>query len=136
MNRSVFLLIVGLYTALVALAMIFVPEAALKNYGIPAIDVHHIGLIQFLGISNGVLGLLLLLNRNAPNSVPLQTLLLGLAVLSLAGVLLGAYRTYILNIPGNAFFLGDSLLRLALGLGFLYFYNRETKSARAGAVPA
>ena len=51
---------------------------------------------------------------------------------------LGLYNVYVMNVPNRAFFVGDTLFRLALGLGFLYFYNRETKlaQAQAGAVLA
>jgi uncharacterized membrane protein YsdA (DUF1294 family) len=129
MSRSLFLLLVGLYAALIAVAMIFAPEAALKNYGIPTVDVNHIDLIQFLGGSTGALSGLMLHNRTAPNSFALRSLLLVLAVHSVAGAVLGMYHTYVQHTPSSTFFVVDSLFRLALGAGFLYFYTRETKLA-------
>jgi uncharacterized membrane protein len=134
MSRSLFLLLVGLYAALIAVAMIFAPEAALNNYGIPTVDVNHIDLIQFLGVSTGALSGLMLHNRNAPNSFALRSLLLVLAVSSVAGAVLGIYHTYVQHTPSSTFFVVDSLFRLALGAGFLYFYTRESKSAEQGNV--
>jgi len=129
MNRSLFLLVSGTYGILLFLAMVFATTPTLQNYGVPNVDLNHLSLMQFLGISTGALALLLVLNRNAPNTYTLRTLLLAQALYILAGVVLGVYHVYVLNVPTSAFFVGDSLFRLALGLGFLYFYNRESKLA-------
>ena len=83
--------------------------------------------MQYVGAATGCFALLALLNRNAPNSVSLQTLLLVMAVLLLAGILMGIYQIYILNSPVSGFFIGDSLFRLVLGLSLVYCYNRESK---------
>jgi small basic protein len=137
MSRSLFLLIVGIYAALLATAMLFAPKAALENYGILSVDINHSNLIQFLGVSTGALSGLMLHNRNAPNSFALRSLLLTLAVHSTAGAVLGMYHTYVQHTPSSTFFVVDSVFRLALGAGFLYFYTRETKLASVGgSVPA
>lgn len=136
MSRSVFLLIVGIYNALLALSMIFMAEPSLKNYGVPAVDLAHISVMQYLGVTNGGLALLCFLNRKAPSSVGLRNTLLTLAVTGLAGIIKGLYDIFVLHPPMSAFFIGDSLFRLVLGLGFVYFYNQETKQAQAGAVMA
>lgn len=136
MSRSLFLFVAGIYSAVLAVAMVFFTEASLKNYGVPAVDVTHISVMQFLGVATGAFGLLPLLNRNAPNSFSLRSILLAQGYVSLAGVVLGIYHVYVLDVPFSAFFVGDTLFRLALGLGFMYFYDRETKLAGAGAVLA
>lgn len=136
MSRSVFLLIVGVYNALLALSMIFMAEPSLKNYGVPAVDLAHISVMQYLGVTNGGLAILCFLNRNAPNSVGLQNALLMLAITGLAGIVKGLYDIFVLHPPMSAFFIGDTVLRLALSVGLLYFYNRETKLAATGAVLA
>ncbi len=92
-------------------------------------------IMQFLGISTGALALLLVLNRNAPNSYTLRTLLLAQALYILAGVVLGVYHVYALNVPNSTFFVADSLFRLVLGLGFLYYYRQATKQPE-GAMAA
>lgn len=89
MNRSLFLLLTGLYGALLTVATLFAPEAALMNYGVPSVDLSHISVMQFLGLSTGALALLTLLNRNAPNSFGLRSLLLAQAFDILGGVVLG-----------------------------------------------
>ena len=134
MSRSLFLLITGIYTALLSLSMVFATEMSLISYGTPQVDLSHISIMQFLGVSSMGLGLLALLNRRAPNSVALCNTRLALAVTMLAGIVLGIYHVYLLDVPFSTFFVVDSLFRLALGLGYLYFYDRETKLAQVGVV--
>lgn len=130
MSRSLLLLIAGIYDALLALSMIFMAEPSLKNYGVPTVDLAHISVMQYLGVVNGGLALLAFLNRNAPNSVGLRNALLVLAVTGLAGIGKGLYDIFILHPPMSAFFIGDTVFRLALSAGLLYVYNRETKLAQ------
>jgi hypothetical protein len=130
------MLLTGIYGLLLALAMVFAPEAAIRNYGAPEVNLNHIAVMQFLGLSTGAIALMTLLNRNASSSDPLRTLLLAQALLLVSGVVLGIYHAIVVHVPMNTFFIGDSLFRLALGLGFVYFYYRETKQAKNGAVLA
>ena len=134
MSRSLFLLLTGIYGLVLTLAMVFAPEAALQNYGAPSVDLNHISVMQFLGLSTGAIALMTILNRNAPNSYTFRTLLLAQAFLLLSGVALGIYHAIVLHVPMSSFFIGDSLFRLALGLGFVYFYTRETRQAGATAL--
>jgi hypothetical protein len=127
MSRSILLLIIGIHGSLLAVGMIFATELSLKLYGVPQVDVSHISTMQYLGVSTGCFALLALLNRNAPNSVSLRTLLQVMALLLLAGIVLGVYQAYLLHTPFSGFFVGDSLFRLAMGVGLLYCYNREIK---------
>ena len=136
MSRSLFLLLAGIYSSLLAVVMVFATNAALNSYGVPTVDVTHISVMQFLGVATGAFGLLSLLNRNVPNSFSFRTILLAQGYVSLAGVLLGIYHVYVLHVPFSAFFVGDSLFRLALGLGFMYFYNHESRQAQAGSILA
>ena len=136
MSRSLFLLIVGCYNVLLGLAMTFLAEPSLKNYGVPSVDLAHISVMQYLGVSTVGIGLLAFLNRNAPNSISLCNTLLMLAVTGFAGIVKGLYDIFVLHPPMSAFFIGDTVFRLALSIGFVYFYNQETKLARAGAVLA
>lgn len=136
MSRSLFLLMTGIYGLLLTLAMVFAPEAAIRNYGAPEVSLNQIALMQFLGLSTGAIALMTILNRKAPNSYTLRTLLLAQALLLIGGIVLGIYHATVVHVPMNSFFIGDSLFRLALGFGFVYFYNRESQQARGGAVLA
>lgn len=136
MSRSLFLLLTGIYGFLLTLVMVFAPEAAIRNYGAPEVNLNQIALMQFLGLSTGAIALMTLLNRKAPNSYTLRTLLLAQALLLMGGVALGIYHATVVHVPMNSFFIGDSLFRLALGLGFMYFYSRESRQAQAGAILA
>lgn len=129
MNRSYFLLFAGIYAVFLAATMLFLTESSLLNYGVPRVDVDHIAIMQFLGIANGALGLMTLLNRNQPNSYPFRTLLLAQAGSILAGIVAGVYHVLVLHVPFSTFFVADSLFRLALGLGFAYYYTQATREA-------
>ena len=130
MSRSLFLLLTGIYSLLLALVMVFTPEAAIRNYGAPGVNLNQIALMQFLGLSTGAIALMALLNRNAPNSYTLRTLLLAQGLLLVSGVVLGIYHATVVHVPMNSFFIGDSVFRLVLGLGFGYFYTREARQAK------
>lgn len=136
MSRSLFLLLAGIYGFFLAIPMLFFTESSLLNYGVPKVDLDHIAIMQYLGISNAMIGLLFLLNRNQPNSYSLCTVLLLGALNPLVGVVAGVYHVMVLNVPFSTFFVADTLFRLALGLAFLYYYNRESKAAGANAVLA
>lgn len=131
MNRSRFLLLAGSYGVILAVTMLFFTESSLLNYGVPKVDVDHIAIMQFLGLSNGALALMLLLNRNQPSSYPLRTLLLAQAIDILAGIGVSVYHILVLHVPFSPFFVADSLFRLAMGLGALYYYNQATREAGA-----
>ena len=136
MSRSLFLLILGIYDALLALTMIFMAEPSLKNYGAPTVDLTHISVMQYLGTTTGSVALLCFLSRNAPNSVGLRNSLLVIGVVGFSGILKGLYDIFVLHPPMSAFFIGDTVLRLVLALGVFYFYNQETKLAQVGTVLA
>ena len=129
MNRSRFLLLAGSYGFILAVTMLFFTESSLLNYGVPKVDVDHIAIMQFLGLSNAALGLMTLLNRDQPNSYTFRTLLLMQGGSILAGIVVSVYHVLVLHVPFSTFFVADSLFRLALGLGFLYYYNQATREA-------
>ena len=129
MSRSSFMLLAGMYSLPLTLVMVFSPEAAIRNYGAPAVNPNQLALMQFPGLSTGATALMTLLNRNAHNSYTLRTLLLAQALLLMGGVGLGIYHTTVVHVPMNSFFVADSLFRLLLGLGFAYFYTREAQQA-------
>ncbi len=134
MSRSLFLLLAGIYGLLLTLPMVFTPESAIRNYSSPEVNPNQIALMQFLGLSTGAMALMNLLNRNAPNSYTLRTLLLAQALLLVSGVVLGIYHAAVVHVPMNSIFIGDSIFRLVLGLGFAFYYNREVQEAKIGSV--
>lgn len=134
MSRSLFLLLAGIYSLLLAAAMLFIPTASLINYGVAKPDLDHLSIIQYLGMANGMLGFMSIAFRNSPNSYALRVYLLAQAINIIGSVVLGVYQVYGLHVPSSAFFIGDSLFRLALGLGFFYFYTRESRQTGAAAL--
>ena len=111
--------------------MIVLPAESLKSYGSLSVDLTHIATIQFLGVAVIGEGILALLSRNEPNSDSLRHILLIIAITTVGGVLLGVYHMVVLHPPMNNFFIGDTGLRLLLGLATLYYYNQATKQAVA-----
>lgn len=130
MSRSLFLLLAGIYGLVLTIEMVFTPELAIRNYGAPEINLYHVAFMQLLGVSAGALALMNFLNRNAPNSYTLRTLLLAQALVLVGGVVLGIYHALVVDVPTNSIFIADSIFRLVLGLGFLYYYNREAQQAK------
>lgn len=131
MKRSLFLLFAGAYGVLLAVTMLFLTESSLTNYGVPKVDVDHIAIMQFLGVSTGAIALMTLLNRNQPNSYPFCTLLLAQAITIVGGVVVGIYHVLVLHVPFSTFFVADTLFRLVLGSGFVYFYIQATREVAA-----
>ncbi|WP_157580084.1 hypothetical protein [Rudanella lutea] len=129
MSRSLFLLIAGLYSCFLGLSMLFLAGESLKSYGVSNPDQAHISVMQYLGLTNIGLGILSLLNRHVPNSAGLRNALLTTAFVVFGGVLKGLYDVFVLHPPMSGLFLADTVLRLGLGLGLLYFLNRERQQA-------
>jgi len=131
MSRSLFLLLTGIYGLLLAAAMLFMPTATLITYGVAKPDLDHMAAIQYIGMANGMLGFMSLALRNSPNSYALRIYLLAQVINIIGGVLLGFYQVYGLHVPASDFFFVDSLVRLAIGLAFLYYYNQESKQPQS-----
>ena len=124
MSRSTFILLVSLYSLLVIMGMLFAPEALLQVYGIPIIDKFHVALYQFLGMPILGLSVIGLMIRNAGPSLGLRAYLIGNAVNLLSFVALSVYLVTVRGLPSSTFFTIDSVWRLALGLGLIYYLMR------------
>jgi hypothetical protein len=131
MSRSIVLLISGLYSSVVGLSMLFMPEDSLKNYGSVTVNLTEIATLQYLGVDTLAFALLAFLNRNTPNSAALRISLLVLTGAILGSFLKGLYDILVLHPPMSGLLLGDTVFRLLLGLALLYCYNRERQLARA-----
>lgn len=124
MPRSTFILLVSLYGLLIVIGMLVAPEAMLQVYGIPIIDKFHIALYQFLGMPILGLSVIGLLIRNAEPSLGLRAYLTGHATNILCFVALSVYQVTVRGLPASTFFTVDSLWRLGLGLGLVYYLTR------------
>jgi hypothetical protein len=124
MSRSTFILIVSVYSLLVVLYMWFVPAAALEGFGVPAPDKYHLALHQLMSMPILGLSVVGLLIRNAEPSVGLRAYLVGNATNLIGFVALSAYESAARDIPFTTLFLVDSLWRLLLGLGLVYYLVR------------
>ena len=124
MSRSTFILIVSVYSLLVVLAALLAPEALLKTNGVPAPDKYHLALQQLMALPILGLSVVGLMVRNAEPSVGLRAYLAGNATNLIGFVALTAYLSITRDIPVSTPFLVDSLWRLLLGLGLVYYLVR------------
>ena len=132
MSRSTFILLVSVYSLLVVLYMWFVPVAALEGFGLPAPDKYHITQHQLMSMPILGLSIVGLMVRHAAPSVGLRAYLVGNATNLIGFVALSAYESIARDIPFTTLFLVDSLWRLLLGLGLVYYMER-LKSVVAAA---
>lgn len=124
MSRSTYILIVSVYSLLVVLAALIAPEALLQTNGVPAPDKYHLALQQLMAMPILGLSVVGLMIRNAEPSVGLRAYLAGNATNLIGFVVLTFYISLVRDIPFTTLFLVDSLWRLLLGLGLVYYLVR------------
>jgi hypothetical protein len=124
MSRSTFILIVSVYSLLVVLYMWFIPVAALVGFGVPAPDKYHIAQHQLMSMPILGLSIVGLMIRHAEPSLGLRAYLTGNATNLIGFTALTAYESFARDIPFTTLFVVDSLWRLALGLGLVYYLVR------------
>ena len=128
MKKETFLLIVGIYGALLGLLLIIFPDALFKGYGFPNIkDIPHEVLIGtasdfifYTGVNSLGVGVLCLLSRNG---IELKTVFLVGAIVFLVCGMMVMYKNINGNTPVSAWV--DMIVRMTIGLGFLYYYFQE-----------
>ena len=131
MKKQTFLLIVGIYGALLGLLLILMPNVLFQGYGFPKIsDIPHdilIGtandFIFYAGVNSLGVGVLCLLSRNG---IKLKTVFLVGAIVFLICGMMVMYKNINGNTPIAAWV--DMLVRTTIGLGFFYYYFQEKES--------
>ena len=128
MKKQTFLLLAAIYSALIGLVLIFVPDVLFQSYGFPKIDdiPHDILLgtakdfMFYTGANSLAFGVVFFISREGANN---KAVLLGGAVAIIACALFAIYRNGNSNTPIVAWI--DMAVRLAAGLGLLYYYFKE-----------
>ena len=129
MKKQTFLTIASLYSVLIGLVLMFVPDTIFQSYGFPKIaDIPHEMLIQtardfmfYTGANALALGVLYIMSRNgAQNKAVLLAGTIALLVCAVYVIYQNASQP-----QTSAFAWIDMMVRLAIGFGFLYYYFKE-----------
>ncbi len=128
MTRKTFLLLASIYSILIGVVLMFVPNVIFQTYGFPTIDqIPHEVLIDtakdfifYTGANALALGVLYYLSIKGANNK--AVLLAGAIALTICGIF-AIYRNGNANTPIVAWV--DLFIRLSGGVGFLYFYFTE-----------
>jgi hypothetical protein len=128
MKTSYFLIFLAIYGFITGGMLLFNPSASLENFGITSSDKYHIIILQYLGIADIGLSIILLLSRNSIDKLSLRNLLIGSAFILISNVLKGLYDVFLVHIPANTYFWVDYSFTLLVGFTCIYFaFRKEEK---------
>jgi hypothetical protein len=128
MKTSYFLIFLAIYGFITGGMLLFNPSGSLENLGITNSDKYHFLILQYLGIADIGLSIILLLFRNSNDSQSLRNLLIGSAFILIGNALKGFYDVLaVLQIPANTYFWVDYSFTLLVGFACLYFAFRTDK---------
>ncbi len=128
MKKQTFLTIAAVYSVLIGLVLMLIPDTIFQSYGFPKIDdIPHETLIGtardfmfYTGANALALGVLYIFSRNGANN---KSVLLAGSIALIFCALFAFYKNLAFTIP--AFGWIDMSVRLAIGIGFLYYYFQE-----------
>ena len=128
MKKQTFLLIAGIYSLLIGVVLMFIPDVIFQSYGFPTIDTlppkellsTTKDFIFYTGANALGLGVLYFLTIKGANNK--GVLLTGAIAVTLCGIYC-IYRNGNANTPIAAWV--DMTVRTTIGLGFLYYYFQE-----------
>ena len=130
MKTSNFLTFLAVYGFITGAMMLFNAAGSLQNYGVQPIDQYHLIILQYLGISNISLALVIFLFRNSSDPFAFRNIVMATAFTTISSFLKACYDIFLLHVPSNTFFWVDMSFRLLVGIVALYFaFRREEKYA-------
>jgi hypothetical protein len=124
MKTSYFLIFLAIYGFITGGMLLFNPSGSLENFGITSSDKYHIVILQYLGVADIGLSIILLLSRNSSDSHSIRNILLGMAFVLIGNVLKGLYDVFFVHIPANTYFWVDYSFTLLVGFACIYFAFR------------
>jgi hypothetical protein len=128
MKTSYFLIFLAIYGFITGGMLLFNPSGSLGNFGITSSDKYHIVIIQYLGVVDIGLSIILLLFRNSNDNHSIRNLLIGSAFILIGNVLKGLYDVFFIHIPANTYFWVDYSFTLLVGFACIYFaFKKEGK---------
>ena len=127
MKTSYFLIFLALYGLITGGMLLFNPSGSLENFGLTSSDKYHIVIIQYLGVVDIGLSIILFLFRNSNDKLSIRNILIGSAFILISNVLKGLYDVFVVHIPANNFFWVDYSFTLLVGFACIYFAFRDLK---------
>ena len=125
MTRQTFMLIVIAYGFILGFVMFLLPEFAVSSYAGNPANVHETSTMRFFGVLHIGFNFVALAIRNSSDIKVVRAYLLGSAGILLGSLGIGLY--YVLSnqvpfVPSNWL---DVAIWVVLGVGALYFWNKE-----------
>lgn len=125
MKTSYFLIFLAIYGFFTGGMLLFNPSGSLENFGMTTSDRYHIVIIQYLGLVDIGLSIILLLFRNSSDNHSVRNILIGSAFILISNVLKGLYDVYVVHIPANTYFWVDYSFTLLVGFACIYFAQKR-----------
>ncbi len=125
MSRKTFILIICIYGFLLGGVMFLFPAFAVQNFGGNVNNIDEVSTMRFFGalhIGYDFIGLSI---RNTTDSKVVKTYFLATAFVFLASLGTGLYYTFSGQIPMKENYWIDIAIWTSLGLGCIYFWNKE-----------
>jgi len=91
------------------------------------LDKYHIVIIQYLGIVDIGLSIILLLFRHSSDNLSIRNILIGSAFILISNVLKGLYDVFLVHIPANTYFWVDYSFTLLVGFACIYFAFKQNE---------
>jgi len=127
MKTSNFLLFLTIYGFITGGMMLFNAGGSLVNFGVQPIDQYHIVILQYLGLTDIALSLIVFLLRNEQSSTVIKSLLITYLFITIGSFLKACYGVFLQNVPSNTFFWVDMSFRVLVGLVCVFFLLKTTK---------
>ena len=125
MTRQTFMIIVIIYGFILGFIMFFLPEFAVSSYAGNPANIHETSTMRFFGAFQIGFNFIALAIRTSTDTKVIRTYLLATAGVLFGSLGIGLY--YVLSkqvpfLPSNWL---DVMIWVSLGLGCLYFWNKE-----------
>ena len=125
MTRQTFMLIVIVYGFILGFIMFFLPEFAVSSYAGNPANVHETSTMRFFGALQIGFNYKALAIRNSSDTKVIRTYLLASAGVLLGSLGIGLYYVLTKQVPFLPSNWLDVIIWISLGLGCLYFWNKE-----------
>ena len=127
MTRQTFMLIVIVYGFILGFVMFLLPEFAVSSYAGNPANVHETSTMRFFGALQIGFNFVALAIRNSSDTKVIRTYLLSSAGILLGSLGIGLYYVLTKQVPFLPSNWLDVIIWISLGLGSLYFWNKETE---------
>ena len=125
MTRQTFMLIVIAYGFILGFVMFLLPEFAVSSYAGNPANVHETSTIRFFGALHIGFNFVALAIRNSSDIKVVRAYLLGSAGILLGSLGIGLYYVLSNQVPFMPSNWLDVAIWVVLGVGALYFWNKE-----------